>query len=228
MNLIIPHILSAYVHRSLGRIIEPWNQLYQRGFGGTGTTQDSYCLTRWNVKIHPGQGKLPGILVIFKRNILKVNTSVCYLLQPVFRGSQFHLFVQNFRNTVGAGKGTGKQKEHVGNHHKGIHNLHYIAQKSSQVTYRQIRFQDHISSKPHDQHNSAVHHRLKSRQVQHRIVEGSLAGAGQICVDLREFLFLIFVPDKGFHRTDGSEAFLNHPVQSVHNALKPCVHGCYF
>ena len=58
-------------------------------------------------------------------------------------------------------------------------------------------------------------------------MKGGFARAGKVSIYLGKFLFLILIPDKSFHRTNGGKSLLYHSVQTIHNALKSGVHRCH-
>ena len=59
-----------------------------------------------------------------------------------------------------------------------------------------------------DVYKRQVHHQLKSRHVQHRVVKRLLTGRHQLRVDGAEFFLFIFPAHKGFHRADGHQPLL--------------------
>ena len=65
---------------------------------------------------------------------LAVSALLQNLLQDVYKRQGGGL-VQHLDDAVGAGQGAGQQQKHIGDHHKGVHDLEHVAQKARQLAH---------------------------------------------------------------------------------------------
>ena len=127
--------MASNLNGPFGRIIKPRDKLHQGRFGRACPSQNSDRLAGLNMQCDAGERVFLRVLMVFERDILKIDAPIRNLFSGVLRGGQQNRFIQHFADTVRAGQGARKQQKHIGNHHQRVHNLHHITQEPGEIAH---------------------------------------------------------------------------------------------
>ena len=222
LQVVLPHVHTAYLDGAFAHIVQPGNQLHQGGFGRTGTAQDTYSGAAGNVQVYILQGHILGSLAIAEGNILKVDRTVGNLCDRAGGGAgEVGLLGEDLVAALKRRAAHGKHHKHHTHHHKGGEDLGGVGEHGAELTGGQTQsrvvagLDYHMGTQPGDGDHTAVYAELHDGAVQSH----DPLGLAEIFVDggrnRSELLGLLFLPDKTFDHPDAVDVLLDGVVQLV-------------
>ena len=126
-KIVRAHILSADADGAPAGVIQTRNELHQRRFRRTCSSEDSYRLTGFDLQRNIGECVLFCFFFVFKRYVVKLHAALCHFCYTIFRRGEHNFLIEHLDNPVCARHGTGQEQEDVCNHHHRVHDLHNVA-----------------------------------------------------------------------------------------------------
>ena len=159
-----PDIHTVYQNLALCHVKKPWNQVYQRRFTASGTSNNCCCFTRSCRKVQIRKYIFFGFR-IGKGNIFKFNdtflASVCLL--RIFRIMENHFCCQYLINTRSRYTGSRQHNGKHGKHQEGHYYHHGILDKCHQITDLHISIVNSGCTFPYYQYCNTVHDKHHKR-----------------------------------------------------------------
>ena len=207
---------AANLDNAFGYIIKAGNHLHKRGFGRAGAADNSYCFTRFNVKIYIVDNILFARLFVFEADIFHIDIAVFNFKRGVCVGvADFGRFFKNFNNTHQRGTRHNSHNENHGYHHKRHQNLIDICYECRQLARFHCAADDKLSAEPQNGYYAAINRKLHKGICNNEKFFSGDGSVFQIVVGNLEFFFFVGGADKCFDYSHSDKVFLNRGVQRV-------------
>ena len=204
-------------NRPVQCIIQPRNQLHQRGFAFPGAADDADRFAGVDVQTDILQVQHLGIVRIAEIDVIELDLSACNLQRTVFGGNDVKLLVENLIDAVKRGLRHRKADHQERQHQKGGDHLRRIAHQTREVSdvQRRSRLDDfHAAERkqnqrtgPHDAELNWVRQRKQLLRVNLRFLE--------IVGRIVELSDLVLLAHKRFHNARADQILLHRAVHAV-------------
>ena len=226
----LPDIHAVYGDPSLCHVVEPGNQVDQRGFSAAGAADDRCGLARFRCEADVFQRILIRAFIP-EGNVLKTKLTlrIFQLLIPdggrVMDGQGR---IQHLLNPVCRNACTGQHDGDHGDHQEGHDDLHGIGDEGDHVAHLHGSGIDPVSAEPDDHHSDTVHDQHHGRHHDIHDPVGEQLGFHQVLIGRIKPVFLVFFPVEGTDDGKPGQDFPRHQVQAVHQRLHLLKFGhCY-
>lgn len=187
-----------------------------------GAADDGNHLTGLGSEGDVGQDVIAGARgVIFKGDIPKFHLTCLFWQSGCGAVLNVRFGVDDFKDTLSAGLGTGVHQQAHGHHHDAHEHHEDVVQQRGQQANLQVAAQNGLAAQVEDEDGGdgdAQHHsRLHEDDAQAHVH----AGFGEVVVGGFELLLLKFLSDIGFDHPDGGQIFLDGFIEQI----QPVLHG---
>ena len=219
---IVFHVDAVHQHLPFRGVVEPRDEVDQGGFALAGAANDGNHLAGLGSEGDVGQDVIAGAGgVIFKGDIPKFHLTCLFRQSGCGTVLNVRVGVDDFKDTLGAGLGTGIHQQAHSHHHNAHEHHEDVVQQRGQQANLQVAAQNGLAAQVEDEDGGdgdAQHHsRLHEDDAQAHVH----AGFGEVVVGGFELLLLKFLSDIGFDHTDGGQIFLDGFIEQI----QPMLHG---
>ena len=213
-------IVVAYIHAShlditLCDIIESGDPLHQGRLCTSGSADDTYCLTGFNMKIYILQGKISSLSCIAEIYMIKVNGTICHILYCISFILHLRNFIQNLYNTVCGCFCYHDHNKHESYHVQGHENLKCVDNDTCQLTGFHATENNTSSANCNNDNDYSIHGKHHNRWVPCNDFLCFSKQIINISGNSMEFLNLIVLSYESLNYTWGIYILLNGIVQVV-------------
>ena len=219
---IVPNIQPVQQDRASGDVIEPGDQIDQRGLARPRAAHDGHKLAglhgeadlREYIVSRPGAG-------VFEGDVPELHPASGrweLVLGGALRlGLVFHrgLRGEDLIDPVGAGLGAGELKQGHSHHHHAYQDLENIVDERLEVAQQEALGHHHLSAQVQHGHGGPVHRQHHNGHDGNDLHAHVQPGHHQLVVGALEFFPLVVLPDEGLDHPDGHQVLLQCVVQAV-------------
>ena len=214
-QVVVSYIDPANFDCTAGDIVKSRDHLNQCGFGTSCSTDDSDCLSGFNMKVYIFQRKisaLSGIAEVYmvKNDIAARDFSDCIR-------SVLHLrhFIKNLCDTICRSLCDHDHDKYKSYHIQRHQDLQCIDDHTCQLTCLHGSKHNTASTDHSDQKNDCIHHKLHGRRIPCNDLFSLCEQGINVFGYPMEFIYLIIFSYKSFHYTGSVDVFLNGIVQLI-------------
>ncbi|MPM45443.1 hypothetical protein SDC9_92130 [bioreactor metagenome] len=218
-QIIVLYVFAADRYRTVGRVIEPRNQLHERGFGRTGRAEDTDDFAGANVQVDVRKRHAFRLFRIAEADVVKVDRAVCNRLHRMFGAGKRALLAQNFDDTPTGFVCNRDHDKHHGEHHQAHQCLKAVDHQRRELANVEVcpaaARCDGICAKGEDEHHVDIQAKLHHGAVERE----DFLRLGELCAEVfgshAELLLFIVLANEGLHDADALYIFLDRLVQRV-------------
>ena len=215
VQVIIPHIHTAYPHGTAFGIVQAGDQLHQAGLCAAGAADDAQRLAGLDGKGDIVQHRTARTMLILKGNMVELDAAVLHLLHRLLGRGQVGGLVQHFHDTLGgSGRHGDHHKDHA-QHHQGHEDVHDVSEQGVELTGGDGTVQHIFSAQPAQGDVAAVNGGEHGRVVEAQAALGLDELVVQALAGLGVLLVLKALAHKALDHTDGGHVFLHRGVEVI-------------